>query len=61
MGRYKTCWTKSDLWEEEALDYAEEHGYEVRMTRYGCEFYVDGEEVEHWDYAEEGEEERIRY
>jgi hypothetical protein len=52
----------AEQFEAEALDYAEEHGLEVKVTRWGVEFYDGGgREVEHWDYGETGAEERVRF
>jgi hypothetical protein len=46
----------------DAQAHAEAHRWEVRETRYGVEFYdADGREVENWDFAVLGEEERVRY
>jgi hypothetical protein len=46
----------------DAQAYADEHGWEVDETLYGVEFYdADGREVDNWDFAVPGEEERVRY
>lgn len=43
--------TNRDIFIEEAIRYAESHGYEVIVAEYGVEFLdEDGVNVENWDF-----------